>query len=194
MKTSASIRHQREAYGALLLLVVSGCCSTRQDYSSSERPAVPPVRDFPTEAAPWSPAEVTPYRVGRYVDPRRPHILHEGHTIYRQERTRHPNLAPPDWVVYPGLGNPPHPNTAGIIQDALSTELNEQRQTSAALIAEAKKLDAHLKQLSAQSEEFRQLANRQAAVMDQLQKVEARIQSLEGRSPSSPSLPSTSMK
>lgn len=183
MNYSAFILELRNVSCAVLLASVSGCCATRRSSVSTEAGALPVVRDFPPQAAPWSPAQVTPYTVGRYVDPRRPDILHEGHRIYRQERTRHPNLAPPDWVVYPGLGTPPHPNSAGILHDALTAELNQQRQTSAALIEEAKKLDAHLKQLHARSEDFRQVANRQAVVIEQLQKVEARIRLLEGRSP-----------
>lgn len=187
MKRSRFILGLRKMSCTVLFAAVSGGCAARRSSPASELSALPVVRDFPPEAAPWSPAEVAPYTVGRYVDPRRPEILHEGHTIYRQERTRHPNLAPPDWVVYPGLGTPPHPNTAGILQEALTAELNRQRETSTALIEEARKLDEHLKQLNAQSEDFRQVAQRQAAVMDQLQKVEARIRQLETREPATES-------
>ena len=167
---------------AFLVVLATGCRSASQSRPPAPRASttLPPLAvSQPPDA--WSPGLISPYTVGRRVDPRDPSVVHESHTLYRREQSRHPNLAPPDWLVFPGNPSPPNPNAAGMLHDALTAELNQQRATSLALIEQAKALDAQLKRLDAQTREFRDAAARATAVQGQLQSVNSRIEALEGK-------------
>lgn len=165
-----------------LIVLSTGCQSASQYRPPAPRASstLPPVvGSQPVDA--WSPGLISPYTVGRRVDPRDPSVVHESHTVYRREQSRHPNLVPPDWLIFPGNPSPPNPNAAGMLHDALTAELNQQRATSLALIEQAKALDAQLKRLDAQTREFRDAVARATAVQGQIQSVNSRIEALEGK-------------
>ncbi len=167
---------------AFLIVLATGCKSASQNRPPTPRASttLPPVTESqPVDA--WSPGLISPYTVGRRVDPRDPSVVHESHTLYRREQSRHPNLAPPDWLVFPANPSPPNPNAAGMLRDALTAELNQQRATSLALIEQAKALDAQLKRLDGQTREFRDAATRANAVQAQIQSANSRIEALEGK-------------
>ena len=65
------------------------------------------------------------------------------------------------------------------MHDALKAELNRQRATSMALIEQAKILDAHLRELNAQSQDFREVLRQFNALRDTMIAVSNRVQTLE---------------
>ena len=73
------------------------------------------------------------YPLGRYVDPNNSRIMHEGHSIYRVEKTAKWNLHPNEPVSVP-LGPITHvrdsARTASPIGDELVAELNRQKEAT----------------------------------------------------------------
>jgi hypothetical protein len=91
------------------------------------------------------------YTVGRYVEPDNPLVMHERHTVYRVETTAkwnlHPNLAasvpmgPATRIVDPAHREPP-------VNAEVISEVNRQKGMTQTLIAEQKRMEDALKQLS----------------------------------------------
>jgi hypothetical protein len=179
MKTQNGIRALLHLLIASATTLMCGCIN----YSTStSNPDLPPIISSPSLAHPetaWVPAQVTPYTVGRYVDGRDRTLLHEAHTVYRQEISVHPNRMPPDAILAPGGAKPTDPASLTLVRDALTAELNEQRATSRALIEQAQSLDGVLKQLDTQTQEFREIARKGLQIYGQLQAVSNRLETLE---------------
>ena len=129
----------------------------------------------------WLPDQVAPYAVGRYVDPRDPNLLHEGHTLYRREQTSRPNFTPPTGLVFPPAGSPSASNATVMLRDALTAELNEQRATSQVLVGQVQSVEQVLRSLSSRTQEFRDAVQESARVQAQMQAVSNRVEVLEGR-------------
>jgi hypothetical protein len=138
----------------------------------------------------WFPDQIAPYSVGRYVDPRDHNVVHEAHTIYRREQTSRPNLSPPEALVFPPVASRSASNVTVMLRDALSAELNQQRAASRALIEQAQALDKYVRQLNAQTQDFREALQESARVRAQLQAISNRLEILEGQLRASPPLSS----
>lgn len=189
MKTRTRILAHLNLAMASALMLMTGCVRYTTTTSKDDSP---PVHRSPTLAHPetaWVPAQVTPYTVGRYVDGRDRTVLHEAHTVYRQEVSVHPNRMPPEALLAPGGAKPTDPASLALVRDALTAELNEQRATSKALIEQAQSLDKVLKQLDTQTHEFREIARKGLQIHGQLQAVSNRLESLESRLRSLPVKP-----
>jgi hypothetical protein len=70
---------------------------------------------------------------------------------------------------------------ANLLHDALTAELNRQRATSLALIRQAKILDSHLRELNAESQEFRDVLLQFTTLRDQIGVVSNRLETIESR-------------
>ena len=91
------------------------------------------------------------YTVGRYVEPDNPLVMHERHTVYRVETTAkwnlHPNpavsvpMGPATRIVDPAHRDPP-------VNAEVISEVNRQKGMTQTLIAEQKRMEDSLKQLS----------------------------------------------
>jgi hypothetical protein len=91
------------------------------------------------------------YTVGRYVEPDNPLVMHERHTVYRVETTAkwnlHPNpavsvpMGPATLIVDPAHRDPP-------VNAEVISEVNRQKGMTQTLIAEQKRMEDSLKQLS----------------------------------------------
>ncbi|MGE3312772.1 MAG: hypothetical protein AB7O66_22610 [Limisphaerales bacterium] len=181
MKTRNGILALLNLVMASASMLMTGCVRYTTTTSTDDSP---PVHWSPAMAHPetaWVPAQVTPYTVGRYVDGRDRTVLHEAHTVYRQEVSVHPNRMPPESLLAPGAANPADPASLALVRDALTAELNEQRATSRALIEQAQSLDKVLKHLDDQTQEFREMARKGLQIHGQLQAVSNRLETLESR-------------
>jgi hypothetical protein len=129
----------------------------------------------------WLPDHVAPYTVGRYVDPRDPNLLHEGHSLYRREQTSRPNLAPPAALVLPPAGSPSATNVTVLLRDALTAELNDQRATSKILVGQVQSVNESIRALSQRAQELRDALQETARLRTELSALSNRIEALEGR-------------
>ena len=165
--------------GALAaLLCAIGCRTTYRSHAVLGRIA-PPSLSADRQETVWLPDQVAAYSVGRTVDPRDPNLLHEAHTIYRRERTSRPNPTPPAALVFPPPASPSANDAILILRDALTAELNRQRQASQGLIDQTRALDGQLRQLNSQTEEFRHALQQATRLRDQLTAVSNRLELIE---------------
>ena len=165
---------------SVALLVLTGCVSNPAPRIVC-LPVAPGLLPPEHREAVWFPDQIAPYTIGRYVDPRDPHVLHEAHTIYRREQTSRPNLTPSPVLVFPPVAAAPAINVTAMLRDALTAEVNQQRATSQAIIEQARNLDQHLRRLNAQTQEFRVALQESHRLREQLTAVTNRLEVIEGQ-------------
>jgi hypothetical protein len=86
------------------------------------------------------------YRFGRYVDPRDPLAMHEGHPIYRVESTARWDLRPQTGSAVLPLQTAAATNTS--TNDAIVAEVNKQRAATRAFTEQTAALNQKLTELS----------------------------------------------
>ena len=172
--------------GAVLALQVSGC---KSDSGCQIVSVSPPLLTTEQRGNVWLPDQVAPYAVGRYLDPRDPNLLHEGHTLYRREQTSRPNLTPPAALILPPPGSASASNATAMLRDALTAELNDQRALSQVLVGQVKSVEQLLRNLSARTQEFRDAAQDFTRLSAQLQAMSNRCDQLESRLRGEPARP-----
>lgn len=131
-------------YLALIPLVFVASCASRPQLVV--RPA-PPAAVEPVEAVRYSEV-VRAYYVGRFVDPNHPDTMNEQHPVYRIESSAR-------WNLHPGsartanLLNPP-PDAAFApppANDAVTAEMNRQREATERVMSEAARLSRSYEEL-----------------------------------------------
>ena len=159
-------------YLALIPLVVVASCASRPQLVV--RPA-PPAAVEPVEAVRYSEV-VRAYYIGRFVDPNHPETMHEQHPVYRIESSSR-------WNLHPGsprtanLLNPP-PDAAFApppANDAVTAEMNRQREATARVMLQAAKLAQSYGELQAVLGEMKNVARNNALLNVRLATNEQRV-------------------
>jgi hypothetical protein len=140
--------------GAFVLLLGSGCATTKKKPSVAEAPPPVPVSgtdlDQTNVEKVRSSETLKAYPIGRYVDPNDPNVMHESHVVYRKEAGASWNLAPNAPTVVP-LGPVLAVSDGATQPNPLAAELEqkvaEQNQLMAALIEQNEALAAELAKL-----------------------------------------------
>lgn len=159
-------------YLALIPLVLVASCASRPQVvvRPLPQPAVEPVESVRYGEV------VRAYHVGRYVDPNHPETMHEQHPVYRVEVSAR-------WNLHPGplntanLLNPP-PDAAFApppTNDALTAEMNRQRETTARVMLEAAKLAQSYGELQSVFVEMKNVARNSALLSVRLATNEQRV-------------------
>jgi len=126
--------------------------------------------------------QVKAYPLGRYIDPHNPHIMHEGHTIYRVEATAKWNLVPsqaeatrarPKQPVSPTSTPPP------LTRDELVMELNRQRAVTKAVIQGGRTVSEKLAELNQAMSQAKEVAERNQEFQKALDETKQRLDALE---------------
>ena len=159
----------------LICALMMGCTSAPKPQTVYV-PVNPPNLPVAGNGSVWVPDQFSEYSVGRYIDPHNSSVMHDSHSLFRREQSGHWNLAPG--------GSTPAAASSGtgetlVLHDALTAELNRQRATSEALVGQAKILDQHLRELNAQSVEFRAALPESYRLRDQLSEVRNRLLQIE---------------
>lgn len=181
--------------GSLLVLSLAGCSSSHDRGRSvvvySPPPLLPPERRENV----WHPDELAPYAVGRYVDPRDRNMVHEAHTVYRRERSSRPNLTPPATALFPSgeVAASSATNAVLFFRDALTAELNQQREASQAILDQSQQLLTNIHSLSDQARSLQQSAEEAARMRSQWQALTNRLDRLERRLRETEAAPATTM-
>lgn len=106
----------------------------------------------------WAPGVVKAYPVNRYIDPANRRIMHERHVLYRRESDGGWILdVPPDQqaIVGPVVATGER-NRPALLRKELASELARQKQASAQLEAEAKKVADRQEEMTRHLVEFTQ--------------------------------------
>jgi len=122
------------------------------------------------------------YPLGRYVDPNNSRIMHEGHSIYRVEKTAKWNLHPNEPVSMP-LGPVTHARdsarTASPIGDELVAELNRQKEATKTVIQGGQVVSQKLGELTTALQKTQQVAVQNAQLKQEVNTTKQRLDALE---------------
>lgn len=159
-------------YLALIPLVFVASCASRPQVVV--RPLPPPAIE-PVESVRYGEV-VRAYHVGRYVDPNHPETMHEQHPVYRIEVSARWNLHPGPLNSANLLNPPPDAAFAPLpTNDALTAEMNRQREMTARVMLEAAKLVESYGELQALFAEMRTVARNSALLSVRLATNEQRV-------------------
>ncbi len=122
------------------------------------------------------------YPLGRYVDPNNSRIMHEGHSIYRVEKTAKWNLHPNEPVSVP-LGPVTHvrdsARTASPMGDELMAELNRQKEATKTVIQGGQVVSQKLGELTTALQKTQQVAVQNAQLKQEVNTTKQRLDALE---------------
>ena len=159
-------------YLALIPLVFVASCASRPQLVV--RPA-PPAAVEPVEAVRYSEV-VRAYYVGRFVDPNHPETMNEQHPVYRIETSARWNLHPgPANTV--NLLNPP-PDAAFApppTNDAVTAEMNRQREATERVMSEAVRLSRSYEELQNIFSQMKTVARNNALLGARVSNTEQRV-------------------
>ena len=159
-------------YLALIPLVFVASCASRPQLVV--RPT-PPAAVEPVEAVRYSEV-VRVYYIGRFVDPNHPDTMNEQHPVYRIESSAR-------WNLHPGSGraanllNPP-PDAAFApppASDALTAEMNRQREATERMMSEAVRLSRSYEELQTIFSQMKNVARNNALLGARLTTTEQRV-------------------
>ena len=125
-----------------------------------------------------TPEQLKEYRLGRYVDPGDPMVMHESHPIYRIETSGGWNLTPSGSTGTPTA----HATTLSpaFNRDALFVELNKERTATRAFAEQTAALNQHLAAMSQAVARTEDVAKQNADLKRELANVQDRLDSLSG--------------
>ena len=122
------------------------------------------------------------YPLGRYVDPNNSRIMHEGHSIYRVEKTARWNLHPNEPVSAP-LGPVTHvrdsARTGLPVGNELMAELNRQKEATKTVIQGGQVVSQKLGELTAALQKTQQVAVQNAQLKQEVNTAKQRLDALE---------------
>lgn len=174
----------------VLLVSLAVGCATKPKPVLGLRPFNPPTT--PVDVSLRHGEAVHTYHVGRLIDPVHPEIMHEAGAFHRVEQ-------PARWNLRPGLApsagsmtTPPSPDSAATRwqgDDALVAEINRQKEITAAVLAQANRLNMTLEQLGSAMAAMQAAVRSQAELADRLRQLEEKLHST--GSPTSSDQPAT---
>jgi hypothetical protein len=163
----------------LVLTVALSACATK-------RPPIVKITDIPGRTLPSDGIEsvryaenISPYSLGRYVDPNNGRIMHEAHTIYRVESTAKWNLHPNRPAAVPRVRTQNVANASALGRDELIAELNHQKEVTKAVIQGSKAVTQKLGELTKDLQQTRQVAEENVQLKQQLSATNQRLDLLE---------------
>lgn len=152
---------------ALLMLCLAGCQALAPRTAKAPPPPAPAPLPAPVAGTELDQKNIGNVRVGetlkaypagRYVDPNDPSVMHEAHTIYREEDAASWNLNPNAPTVVPlgpvlAVADPAKEPTP--LPAELEHKMAEQNQLMASLIEQNEALSAQLAKLSGEIADLR---------------------------------------
>src|SRR6266481_10136531 len=128
------------------------------------------------------------YRFGRYVDPRDPLAMHEGHPIYRVESTARWDLRPrTEATVSP---RQPAAATNTSTNDAIVAEVNKQRAATRAFTEQTAALNQKLGELSQAVKQTEEIAKQNLALKKDVADLREHLDALDAQLNQSKTAPS----
>lgn len=159
-------------YLAFIPLVFVASCASRPQLVI--RPA-PPAAVEPVEAVRYSEV-VRAYYVGRFVDPNHPETMNEQHPVYRIESSARWNLHPGPTTTANLLNPPPDAAFAPPpTNDAVTAEMNRQREATERVMSEAVRLSQSYGELQKVFSEMKTVARNNALLGARLANTEQRV-------------------
>jgi FtsZ-binding cell division protein ZapB len=157
------------------VLMLTACASHRQRQAAA--PSSTPGLSVSADMLRTS-EQLKEYRLGRYVDPGDPMVMHESHPIYRIETSAGWDLTPSASTTTPTTRAATLSPTFN--RDALLVELNKERAATSAFAEQTAALNQHLAAMSKAVARTEDVAEQNAALKRELANVQDRLDSLAG--------------
>lgn len=117
------------------------------------------------------------YRFGRYVDPGDPLVMHEGHPVYRVEKSTGWNLRPNDHATPAKRAIRTSPSVSA--NDAVVAEVNKQRVATRAFTEQAATLNQRLGEMAQATAQTQELAKQNLALKRDITALRERLDSID---------------
>jgi hypothetical protein len=164
----------------LLPAICLAACASHPPRKIVIVPAVEPSHFVRDNASVRIPEQIREYRFGRYVDPADRLMMHEGHPVYRIERTNAWNLRP-DRNGTPASSPEPVQTVATQRNDEVLAEINKQKAATKAFTEQAAGLNQRLTELAQALNQTGQVAKQNVLLQQSISSLKTRLDELENR-------------
>ncbi len=156
----------------LIPIIMFSACASHSARKSIAVAVAPPSRAADAGALRTA-EQLREYRFGRYVDPGDPLVMHEGHPIYRVEKTA-------GWNQRLGRTGVPPQRAASIVpsvstNDAVVAEVNKQRAATRAITEQAGTLNQRLGEVAQAAAQSQELLKHTAAIKREMAALRERM-------------------
>jgi hypothetical protein len=164
----------------LLPAVCLAACASHPPRKIVIVPAAEPSHFVRDNASVRTPEQIREYRFGRYVDPSDRLVMHEGHPVYRIERTNAWNLRPDRNGIPTPLAESA-PLAAAPVNDEVLAEINKQKAATKAFTEQAAGLNQRLTELAQALNQTGQVAKQNVLLQQSISSLKTRLDELENR-------------
>lgn len=174
----------------ILPVVLLAACASRTPKKIVVVPAIVPSQRVQGVDNVRRAEEVSEYRFGRYVDPGSRLVMHEGHPVYRIERSAAWNLHP-DGSSKPTRTTSNAPVATTTPDDAVVAEINKQKAATKAFTEQTATLNQRLSALAEAVAQTKQLAEQQLLQQRDIATLKTRLNAVEKERANKPTNSST---
>jgi hypothetical protein len=162
----------------LLSIVFFTACASHAPKKLTVARAIPVGRSVSSTGL-RVPDQLSEYRLARYVDPRDPLVMHEGHPVYRIENSASWDLRPRNPAAPTGKNPGVRPTVS--MNDAVVAEVNKQRAATREVTEQAATLNQRLAELSKAIGETQAVAKENVALKHELSALRERLDALDAQ-------------
>ncbi len=160
------------------IIFLTACASHSRKANTTALPAT--AAGHPVDSAALRTDEqLKEYRFGRYIDPRDPLAMHEGHPIYRVESMGRWNLRPQTGATVSPRQTAAATNTP--TNDAIVAEVNKQRAATRAFTEQTAALNQKLGELSQAVEQTEEIAKQNLALKHDLADLREHLETVDAQ-------------
>jgi len=162
----------------LIPIIFLTACASHSPKANTALPAT--AAGHPVDSAALRTDEqLKEYRFGRYIDPRDPLAMHEGHPIYRVESTAQWDLRPQNGATVSPRQTAAATNTS--TNDAIVAEANKQRAATRAFTEQTAALNQKLGELSQAVKQTEEIAKQNLALKNDLADLRAHLDTVDAQ-------------
>lgn len=163
----------------ILPAIALSACASRPPKKIVIVPAVESSHFIPSNASICVPERIREYRFGRYVDPNDRFVMHEGHSVFRIERTNAWNLRPTGTGTTAATQSGQAPTAP--LTDAALAEVNKQKAATKAFTEQAAGLNQRLAELAEGLNQTGKVATQNMLLQQSITTLQTRLDELESR-------------
>jgi hypothetical protein len=174
----------------LVPIILLTACASHSPKSNRTASAAVPIGKPVSSDSLRTDEQLREYRLGRYVDPRDPLVMHEAHPTYRVESTAQWDLRPQAQAAV----SPRKTTTASSVStnDAVVAEVNKQRAATRAFTEQTAALNQKLAELSKAVSQTEEIAKNNLSLKKDVADLREHLDALDARFNSPKASPSPS--
>ena len=160
------------------LVVVVAACASHAPKTTPTASTAPIARSVTDPSGIRLAEKIRKYRLGRYVDPGDPLVMHDAHPMYRIEQAAAWNLRP-NSQTQSTPSSPVSPSPGATQRDAELAELNKQRAATRAFTEQASALNQRLQELTTAVAQTQEVAKQNVLLKQEMDSLRDRVDALQ---------------